>query len=146
MLQFEQENEREPQAEEIAAMLEISTNDVNTLLNEGSRNHMSTDAPMGDGEDFTYGDLLQDSGAPAPDKSLIQESLQTEIKSVLSSLDSRDAGIVAYFFGLDGQPLSLDEIALKYDLTRERVRQIKENTIKKLRRNAFSRSLRTYLD
>ena len=146
MLQFEQENEREPQVAEIANMLEISEKDVNALLNEGSRKHMSTDAPMGEGDDLTYGDMMADNGLAAPDKSLLQESLQCEIKTVLSTLPSRDAGIVAYFFGLNGQALSLDEIAEKENLTRERVRQIKEKAIKKLRRDNFSRTLKTYLD
>ncbi len=146
MLQFEQENEREPQVAEIANMLEISENDVNSLLNEGSRKHMSTDAPLADGEDLTYGDMMADNGLPSPDKSLLQESLQSEIKSVLSTLPTREAGIVAYFFGLNGQALSLDEIAEKEHLTRERVRQIKEKAIKKLRRDSFSRTLKTYLD
>lgn len=146
MLQFEQENEREPQVAEIANMLEISEKDVSALLNEGSRKHMSTDAPMGEGEDLTYGDMMADNGLAAPDKSLLQESLQSEIKTVLSTLPSRDAGIVAYFFGLNGQALSLDEIAEKENLTRERVRQIKEKAIKKLRRDTFSRTLKTYLD
>ncbi len=145
MLQFEQENERVPQPSEIADMLDISTNDVNTLLNEGGRKHMSTDAPVADGEDLTYGDTMADNALPSPDTSLLQESLQSEIKTVLSTLPQRDASIVAYFFGLNGQPLSLDEIAIKENLTRERVRQIKENAIKKLRRGNFLSGLQTYL-
>ena len=107
---------------------------------------MSTDAPLADGEDLTYGDMMADNGLPSPDKSLLPESLQSEIKSVLSTLPTREAGIVAYFFGLNGQALSLDEIAEKEHLTRERVRQIKEKAIKKLRRDSFSRTLKTYLD
>ena len=145
VLQFEQENERVPEAEEIANILDLSTNDVKTLLSEGSRKHMSTDAPLADGEDLTYGDMMSDNAAETPDKSLLQESLQTEIKTVLSTLPDREAGIVSYFFGLNGQALTLDEIAEKEHLTRERVRQIKEKAIKKIRRSTFNKTLKTYL-
>ncbi|MEN9521796.1 MAG: hypothetical protein RL065_173 [Bacteroidota bacterium] len=145
MLQFEQENEREPTAEEVAEMLDLNVSEISTLMSEGSKKHMSTDAPVADGEDLTFGDLIEDANEATPDKSLIKESLQTEIRSVLKSLPSREAGIVAYFYGLNGQTLSLDEIADKFELTRERVRQIKEKAIKKMRRGLYSDNLRTYL-
>jgi RNA polymerase primary sigma factor len=145
MLQFEQENEREPTPEEVAEMLDLNVSEISTLMSEGSKKHMSTDAPLADGEDLTFGDLIEDANEATPDKSLLKESLQTEIRSVLKSLPSREAGIVAYFYGLNGQALSLDEIADKFELTRERVRQIKEKAIKKMRRGLYSDNLRTYL-
>ncbi|MEY4876641.1 MAG: hypothetical protein RL708_1790 [Bacteroidota bacterium] len=145
MLQFEQENEREPTPTEVAEMLDLNVSEISALMSEGGKKHMSTDAPVADGEDLTFGDLIQDANEATPDKSLINESLQTEIRSVLRTLPSREAGIVAYFYGLNGQSLSLDEIADKFELTRERVRQIKEKAIKKMRRGLYSDNLRTYL-
>jgi RNA polymerase primary sigma factor len=145
MLQFEQENEREPMAEEIAEICDLTTNEVNVLFNEGNKKHMSMDAPLADGEDLTFGDLVQNDSIASPDNDLINDSLKNEINRVLSSLPFRESGIVKSFFGLDGSNLSIDEIAVKFDLTKERVRQIKEKAIKKLRRVSQSKQLKLYL-
>ncbi len=145
MIQFEQENEREPSAEEIAEMLNLDLKDISNLMTEGSRRHMSTDAPLADGEDLTFGDMMEDQSVGTPDQVLMTESLKDEIKGAMVFLTHREAGIVKYFFGLDSYPLSLDEIAEKFELTRERVRQIKEKALKKLRRTSYTKSLKLYL-
>jgi RNA polymerase primary sigma factor len=145
MIQFEQENEREPAPEEIAAIMQVELTAIADLMNDGSKRHLSMDAPLASGEDLTFGDLLEDATLDKPDKGLLLESLRKEIKIAMGLLNPREARIVKYFFGLDSYPLSLEEIACKFALTKERVRQIKEKALAKIRRTSQGKQLKFYL-
>lgn len=144
---LEQEFEREPTAEEISSELDISESDVKDSMRTNGK-HVSMDAPLGANDDNsgTMYDLLENSSEPSPETTLINESLQREIERSLFGLAPREGDVIRLFFGLSGnQPLTLEEIAEKFDLTRERVRQIKEKAIRRLRHNHRSNSLRVYL-
>ena len=144
---LEQEFEREPTAEEISSELDISESDVKDSLRTTAK-HVSMDAPLGSSEDNSGNmyELLENSSEPSPETTLINESLQREIERSLFGLAAREGDVIRLFFGLSGnQPLTLEEIAEKFDLTRERVRQIKEKAIRRLRHNNRSNSLRVYL-
>ena len=142
---FEQEFEREPTNEELADMLNVSVKDVKEML-KGITRHMSMDAPIGDSEENTMKDLMVDEGDNKPDQTLITDSLRSDIQRLMSVLSRRDAEIVACFFGINGRPqMNLDEIGEKFDLTRERVRQIKEKAIRRLRKTRTCQALKTYL-
>jgi RNA polymerase primary sigma factor len=145
MIQFEQENEREPAPEEIAAIMQVELTAIADLMNDGSKRHLSMDAPLASGEDLTFGDMLEDANMDKPDKGLLLESLRKEIKIAMGLLNPREAHIVKYFFGLDSYPLSLEEIACKFALTKERVRQIKEKALAKIRRTSQGKQLKFYL-
>ncbi len=139
-----QEFEREPTAEEIAKELELAPREVKEAMINSSL-HLSMDAPMGNDEDtVTMHDLLTDSNIQKPDYELINESLKREIERLLSTLSYREAEIIRLYFGLNKQhPFTLEEIGEKFDLTRERVRQIKGRTLKTLQRK--SKILKSYL-
>jgi len=144
---LEQEFEREPTAEEIAAELDMSINDVNYALRIGGR-HLSLDAPFYYGEDNNSSllDLIENHASHAPDEDLLEESLKKELEHVLSSLTKREAEVIRLYFGLGlERPLTLEEIGERFRLTRERVRQIKEKAIHRLRHSSRSRKLRHYL-
>jgi len=144
---LEQEFEREPTAEEIAAELDMSINDVNYALRIGGR-HLSLDAPFYYGEDNNSSllDLIENHASHAPDEDLLEESLKKELEHVLSSLTKREAEVIRLYFGLGlERPLTLEEIGERFRLTRERVRQIKEKEIHRLRHSSRSRKLRHYL-
>lgn len=143
---FEQEFEREPSNDELADLLNVSVKEVKEML-KGITRHMSMDAPIGDTEEsVTMKDLMVDEEDNKPDQTLITDSLRSDIKRLMSVLSRRDAEIVACFFGINGRPLmNLDEIGEKFDLTRERVRQIKEKAIRRLRKTRTCQSLKTYL-
>lgn len=142
---LEQEFEREPTAEELANILEMTTSEVENSLKVSGR-HISVDAPLSDGEDSSLLDFLQDDEAIKPDNSLINESLSKEVEHALLVLTSREADVLRYFFGLGGrQPKTLEEIGTSLGLTRERVRQIKEKSIRRLRATTKSRILKAYL-
>ena len=144
---LEQEFEREPTAEEIAAELDMSINDVNYALRIGGR-HLSLDAPFyyGEDKDSSLLDLIEDRTSHAPDKDLLEESLKKELEHVLTSLTKREAEVIRLYFGLGlERPLTLEEIGERFQLTRERVRQIKEKAIHRLRHSSRSRKLRHYL-
>ncbi len=147
LLAFEQINEREPSPEELVDQVNLSEAEISTILNDNNRKHLSMDAPLLEGEDLTFGDMMESNDLnSSPDRMLTSESLKKEISRILKVLPSRESGIVSYFFGLnEGAPLSLDEIAEKFEITRERVRQIKEKAIKKLRRTRHSKALKVYL-
>ncbi len=131
---FEQEFEREPTNDELADLLNVSVKDIKEML-KGITRHMSMDAPIGDSDESTMKDLMVDEGDNKPDKTLITDSLRSDIIRVMSVLSRRDAEIVACFFGINGRTqMNLDEIGEKFDLTRERVRQIKEKAIRRLRK------------
>jgi RNA polymerase primary sigma factor len=144
---LEQEFEREPTADEISSILEITPQDVRDSMRTNSR-HISMDAPLSAGEDnsSTMYDLIENDDAPSPETGLLNESLRREIERSLRTLTSREAEVVKYFFGLNGQhALTLEEIGERFDLTRERVRQIKEKAIRRLKHNSRSKILKTYL-
>ncbi len=144
---LEQEFEREPTAEEIAAELDMSINDVNYALRIGGR-HLSLDAPFyyGEDNDSSLLDLIEDHTSHAPDEDLLVESLKKELEHVLTSLTKREAEVIRLYFGLGlERPLTLEEIGERFRLTRERVRQIKEKAIHRLRHSSRSRKLRHYL-
>jgi RNA polymerase primary sigma factor len=144
LAKFEQENERNPSAEELADLLEIPTEKVADTMRVSGR-HVSVDAPFVDGEDNSLLDVLVNNDSPNADLGLIKESLSSEIDRALSILTDRERDIVKYFFGIGAPELTLEEIGDKFDLTRERVRQIKEKAIRRLRQNSRSKLLRSYL-
>ena len=142
---LEQSNERPPSAEEIAKELDITVNDVKESMKNSGR-HLSMDAPLVEGEDSNLYDVLRSGESPNPDRELIHESLQTEIERALETLTPREADVVRLYFGLSDQhPMTLEEIGETFDLTRERVRQIKEKAIRRLKHTSRSKILKTYL-
>jgi RNA polymerase primary sigma factor len=142
---LEQSNERPPTAEEIAKELDMTVNDVRESMKNSGR-HLSMDAPLVEGEDSNLYDVLRSGESPNPDRVLIQESLRTEIERSLETLTPREADVVRLYFGLgDQHPMTLEEIGETFDLTRERVRQIKEKAIRRLKHTSRSKILKTYL-
>lgn len=142
---LEQTFGREPSASEIADELEMSPYEVMDTLKISSR-HLSLDAPFNDGEDNRLLDVLEDKFQPSPDLKLMKDSLKREIEKALSSLTDREAEVISLYFGINREhSLTLEEIGEKFKLTRERVRQIKEKAIKRLRHASRSRPLKTYL-
>ncbi|MFC1492913.1 RNA polymerase sigma factor RpoD/SigA [candidate division KSB1 bacterium] len=142
---LEQEYEREPSASEIADELEMTPFEVSDTLKISGR-HLSMDAPFNQGEDNRLLDVIQNDRQPAPDNILMQESLKKEVDRALSTLTRREAEVVKLYFGLEQEhPLTLEEIGEQFNLTRERVRQIKEKAIRRLRHASRSRALRAYL-
>ena len=142
---LEQELEREPRADEIAKMLDITEAEVRDSLRNSSR-HLSMDASLTQDEDNNMYDVLKSEDSPTPDKGLLYESLKTEVNRVIATLPQREADILKLYFGLDSKhPMTLEEIGEKFDLTRERVRQIKEKGIKRLRVSSKSKHLQAYL-
>ncbi|TVZ55973.1 RNA polymerase primary sigma factor [Lutibacter sp. Hel_I_33_5] len=142
---LEQENERPPSAEEIAKKLDMTVNDVKESMKNSGR-HVSMDAPLIEGEDSNLYDVLNSGESPNPDRVLLHESLRIEINRALETLTPREADVVKLYFGLgEHQPMTLEEIGETFDLTRERVRQIKEKAIRRLKHTSRSRILMTYL-
>ena len=141
---FEQEHERTPSAEELANELELPKEKVTDTLRVAGR-HISVDAPFADGEDNSLLDVLVNTDSPNADRGLINESLATEVERALEILTERERDIIRYFFGIGCSEMTLEEIGEKFDLTRERVRQIKEKAIRKLRQSNRSQMLKSYL-
>jgi RNA polymerase primary sigma factor len=142
---LEQEYEREPNAEEIAEVLEITEAEVKESMKNAGR-HISMDAPLIQDEDNTMYDVLKSEEAPTPETELLYESLRKEIDRAISTLTPREADVVRLYFGLNGShPMTLEEIGEKFDLTRERVRQIKEKAISRLKHTSRSKILKSYL-
>ena len=141
---FEQEHERTPSAEELANELELPKEKVTDTLRVAGR-HISVDAPFADGEDNSLLDVLVNADSPNADRGLINESLATEVERALEILTERERDIIRYFFGIGCSEMTLEEIGEKFDLTRERVRQIKEKAIRKLRQSTRSSVLKSYL-
>lgn len=142
---LEQSSERPPTAEEIAKELDMTINDVKESMKNSGR-HVSMDAPLIDGEDSNLYDVMRSGESPNPDRALIQESLRVEIERSLETLTPREADVIRLYFGLgDQQPMTLEEIGETFDLTRERVRQIKEKAIRRLKHTTRSKILMTYL-
>ena len=140
---FEQEHEREPSTEELAEILEMSETEINNIFQSNTR-HTSLDAPVHEAEDVAMGDLLE--GSDDTDEDVMKDSLREEIRRVLKSLSPREAEIVNAYFGLDGENgVTIEQIGMKYDLTKERIRQIKERAIKRLQKARYSNALKAYL-
>ncbi|MDR3187790.1 MAG: RNA polymerase sigma factor RpoD/SigA [Prevotellaceae bacterium] len=144
LAKFEQEHERAPSADELSRVLEIPKDKVADTLKVSGR-HVSVDAPFVDGEDNNLLDVLVNNDSPSADRGLINESLSREIDRALSTLTDRERDIVKYVFGIGQQEMTLEEIGEKFGLTRERVRQIKEKAIRRLRHNSRSKLLKSYL-
>ena len=142
---LEQSHERPPSAEEIAKELDMTINDVKESMKNSGR-HVSMDAPLVEGEDSNLYDVLRSGESPNPDKELIHEALKTEIVRALETLTPSEADVVKLYFGLgENHPMTLEEIGETFDLTRERVRQIKEKAIRRLKHTSRSKILKTYL-
>jgi RNA polymerase primary sigma factor len=142
---LEQEFEREPSASELAEELDMSLFEVSDTLKISGR-HLSMDAPFAQGEDNRLLDVIQDNRQPTPDSGLLEQSLKDEVKRALATLSEREAQVIKLYFGLDSEhSLTLEEIGEKFNLTRERVRQIKEKAIRRLRHASRSKALRAYL-
>ncbi len=142
---LEQSHERAPSAEEIAKELDMTINDVKESIKNSGR-HLSMDAPLVEGEDSNLYDVLRSGESPNPDKDLLHESLKVEIERALETLTPREADVIRLYFGLGNQhPMTLEEIGETFDLTRERVRQIKEKAIRRLKHTSRSKILKTYL-
>ncbi|PRZ00220.1 RNA polymerase sigma factor RpoD/SigA [Marinilabilia salmonicolor] len=141
---FEQEHERKPSPEELADQLEIPAEKVADTLRVSGR-HISVDAPFVEGEDNSLLDVLVNSDSPNADKTLINESLAREIERALATLTERESDIIKLFFGIGCQEMTLEEIGERFGLTRERVRQIKEKAIRRLRHTSRSKLLKSYL-
>jgi len=142
---LEQEYEREPNAEEIADILEITENEVKESMKNAGR-HVSMDAPLIQDEENNMYDVLKSDEAPTPETELLYESLRKEIDRAISTLTQREADVIRLYFGLNGShPMTLEEIGEKFDLTRERVRQIKEKAIRRLKHTSRSKILKSYL-
>ena len=141
---FEQENERKPSPEELADSLELPADKVADTLRVSGR-HISVDAPFVEGEDNSLLDVLINNDSPNADRSLMMESLAREIERALATLTERESDIIRMFFGIGCQEMTLEEIGERFGLTRERVRQIKEKAIRRLRHTSRSKLLKTYL-
>lgn len=141
---FEQEHERRPSIDEIADNVDIPHDKIEEAMKVNSR-HVSVDAPFAEGEDNSLLDVLPNNDSPMADKKLVMESLREEINRALQTLNERERNIVEAFFGINQPEMTLEEIGDKYGLTRERVRQIKEKAIRRLRHNTKNKLLKSYL-
>jgi len=145
--ELEQKFERPPSADELAEFLDCSIEEVKQSLSQTGR-HVSMDAPLIDGDELSSSmyDVMTGDSLPSPDSGLALESLRRDISTSLRTLTARESEVVSMFYGLEGKiPMSLEEIGSKFDLTRERVRQIKEKAIRRLKQTSKNRSLKTYL-
>ncbi len=142
---LEQSLQRKPSFQEIANEMEISVNDVKIAMNNTTR-HISMDAPLQNGEEGSMYDVLQSADSPRPDTALSGESLQIDIERVLATISNREGDILKRYYGLNGyHQHTLEEIGIAFDLTRERVRQIKEKALRRLKQSSRNKSLKTYL-
>ena len=141
---FEQEHERRPSVDEIAETTDLPEDKIADAMNANTR-HVSVDAPFVDGDDNSLLDILANNDAPMADNELVKQSLQTEISRALQLLNERERNIIEAFFGINQPELTLEEIGNKYGLTRERVRQIKEKAIRRLRNHTKNKMLKAYL-
>jgi len=143
---LEQAHERPPSAEEIAEELGLSVSEVKQSLKNAGK-HISMDAPFAKGEDSNLYDVISASETPMPDTELVKESIREEIARVLESLSEREADVVKLYYGIgQSSTMTLDEIGNTFDLTRERVRQIREKAIRKLRKSAKSDLIQSFID
>ena len=141
---FEQENERRPSVEEMADRIDLPEEKIADAMKMNTH-HVSMDAPFAEGEDNSLLDILPNNDSPATDNELDMESLRAEISRALDILNDREKKVIKAFFGIGTSEMTLEEIGDKYNLTRERVRQIKEKAIRRLRHNTKSKTLKSYL-
>ena len=141
---FEQENERRPSVDEIADKVDLPEDKIVDAMKAPSK-HISVDAPFIEGEDNSLLDVLPNADSPMADNELVMESLRAEISNALNVLNERERNIIEAFFGINQPEMTLEEIGDKYGLTRERVRQIKEKAIRRLRNNTKNKMLKSYL-
>ena len=141
---FEQEHERRPSADEIGDFVDLPEEKIDVALKANTR-HVSMDAPFADGEENSLLDILPNNDSPDTDFELVMESLRNEINRALLTLNERERHIIEAFFGINQPEMTLEEIGEKFGLTRERVRQIKEKAIRRLRHNTKNKLLRSYL-
>ncbi|GJM28258.1 MAG: sigma-70 family RNA polymerase sigma factor [Cyclobacteriaceae bacterium] len=143
--ELEQKFEREPSPDELAEVLEVTTSEVVDTMKISGR-HVSMDAPFVQGEENSLLDVLENDGEETPDNELMNDSLRREVQRALSTLTQREADVIKLYFGLNGEhSMTLEEIGEKFNLTRERVRQIKEKAIRRLRHTSRSKTLKPYL-
>ena len=143
--ELEQKYEREPSPDELADVLDVSSSEVVDTMKISGR-HVSMDAPFVQGEENSLLDVLESDGDPTPDHGLLTDSLRREVQRALSTLTQREADVISFYFGLNGtHSMTLEEIGEKFNLTRERVRQIKEKAIRRLRHTSRSKALKPYL-
>ena len=141
---FEQEHERRPSIDEISEHIDLPKDKIDEAISFSGK-HVSVDAPFADGDDNSLLDVLSGEDDPTPDQKLVIESLRAEINTALKTLNDRERHVIEAFFGINQQEMTLEEIGTKYGLTRERVRQIKEKAIRKLRSNTTNNLLKSYL-
>ncbi|TCK67521.1 RNA polymerase primary sigma factor [Winogradskyella wandonensis] len=142
---LEQVNQRPPNAEEIARELDMSIREVKSSMKNSGR-HVSMDAPLKADEDFSLYDVVSEKDSPKPDKSLMAESLNTEIERALNTLPEKESQVIKMCYGIgEKHPMTLEEIGQTFDLTRERIRQIREKGIRRLRQTSRNKVLKTYL-
>ena len=141
---FEQENERRPSVHELSEQMDMPAEKIDEAMNINGR-HVSVDAPFAEGDENSLLDIMVNDDSPAADTGLVNESLKTEINSALKILNPRERSIIEAFYGINRPELTLEEIGEKFNLTRERVRQIKEKAIRRLRDNTNSKVLKAYL-
>ncbi len=144
LARFEQKHERAPSPEELAKELDIPKEKIADTLRVSGR-HVSVDAPFAEGDDNSLLDVIVNNDSPIADRGLINESLSAEIDRALSTLTEREREIIKYFFGIGCAEMTLEEIGDKFELTRERVRQIKEKAVRRLRHPQRSKLLKSYL-
>lgn len=143
--ELEQKYEREPSPDELADVLDVTSSEVVDTMKISGR-HVSMDAPFVQGEENSLLDVLENDTDPTPDQGLINDSLRKEVQRALSTLTQREADVISLYFGLNGEhSMTLEEIGEKFSLTRERVRQIKEKAIRRLRHTSRSKALKPYL-
>ena len=143
--ELEQKYEREPSPDELAEVLDVTTNEVVDTMKISGR-HVSMDAPFVQGEENSLLDVLENDSEETPDSGLMNDSLRREVQRALSTLTQREADVISLYFGLNGEhSMTLEEIGEKFNLTRERVRQIKEKAIRRLRHTSRSKALKPYL-
>ena len=141
---FEQEHERRPNIDELSEMIDLPMEKIGEAITANTH-HVSVDAPFADGEDNSLLDVMVNENSPMADRQLVMESLQAEIKIALKTLNERERNVVEAFFGINQPEMTLEEIGEKFGLTRERVRQIKEKAIRRLRNSTKNKMLKTYL-
>lgn len=141
---FEQENERKPSAQEMAELVDLPEDKVSEAMSMGGHHHVSMDAPFNDGEDGSLIDVMPNHDTQSTDHELVMESLHEEVTRLLDVLPQKERDVVTAYYGIGTPELSLDEIGTKYNLTRERVRQIKEKAVHKLQSKKF-KLLRAFL-
>ena len=142
---LEQKFQREPSADELAEVLDLTAEEITDNLKIGGR-HVSVDAPFVQGEENSLLDVLANNSEETPDSGLMADSLRREVQRALATLTQRESDVMAYYFGLNGEhAMTLEEIGEKFGLTRERVRQIKEKATRRLRHSSRSKTLKSYL-